>query len=150
MEPEQIRREAEQALSQELAGRGLRFHIESYGCQMNAHDSEKIAGMLTQIGYLPAEGKDDADLILFNTCCVREHAEKRVFGNVGSLKKRKDENPGLVIAVCGCMMQADPRLPKSYTNGNPFVNLVFGTHSLAELPGVAIAGLSGGPAAERA
>lgn len=127
------RQEAVSVLSQELAGRGLRFHIESYGCQMNAHDSEKLAGMLTEIGYLPADGKDDADLILFNTCCVREHAEKRVFGNVGALKKRKDEHPGLLIAVCGCMMQQPEVAQKLYAR-YPFVNLVFGTHSLAEFP----------------
>jgi len=134
--------EAVKALSQELAGRNLRYHIESYGCQMNAHDSEKIAGMLTEMGYLPAEGKDDADLILFNTCCVREHAEKRVFGNVGALKKRKDENPGLVVAVCGCMMQ-QPEAAKKLYDRYPFVNLVFGTHSLQELPALLLRALQG-------
>lgn len=122
-----------EALFQEISPRNLRYYIESYGCQMNAHDSEKIAGMLRAMGYQFAENSAQADLILFNTCCVREHAEKRVFGNVGALKKRKDENPGLMIGVCGCMMQQGEvarRLYKRY----PFVNLVFGTHSLHELP----------------
>lgn len=131
-----------EALFQEISPRNLRYYIESYGCQMNAHDSEKIAGMLRSIGYQAAENNAEADLILFNTCCVREHAEKRVFGNVGALKKRKDENPGLIIGVCGCMMQQDEvarRLYKRY----PFVNLVFGTHSLHELPSLLQQALQG-------
>lgn len=125
--------EVTSALFLELSQRNLRYYIESYGCQMNAHDSEKIAGMLTAMGYHAAEKKEEADLILFNTCCVREHAEKRVFGNVGALKKQKDENPGLIIAVCGCMMQ-QPEVAKKLYDRYPFVNLVFGTHSLHELP----------------
>ncbi|MEL7603219.1 MAG: tRNA (N6-isopentenyl adenosine(37)-C2)-methylthiotransferase MiaB [Bacillota bacterium] len=131
-----------EALFQEISPRNLRYYIESYGCQMNAHDSEKIAGMLRAMGYQAAESNVEADLILFNTCCVREHAEKRVFGNVGALKKRKGENPGLIIGVCGCMMQQDEvarRLYKRY----PFVNLVFGTHSLHELPSLLQQALQG-------
>lgn len=131
-----------QTLYQELSQRNLSYHIESYGCQMNAHDSEKIAGMLTAIGYQAAANKEEADLILFNTCCVREHAEKRVFGNVGALKKQKDENPGLMIAVCGCMMQ-QPEVAKKLYQRYPFVNLVFGTHSLHELPALLSLALQG-------
>lgn len=122
-----------EALFQELAPRNLRYYIESYGCQMNAHDSEKLAGMLCAMGYKATQNKDEADLILFNTCCVRDHAEKRVFGNVGALKKRKEESPGLMIGVCGCMMQ-QPEVAKRLYQRYPFVNLVFGTHSLHELP----------------
>ncbi len=117
----------------EIAPRNLTYHIESYGCQMNAHDSEKLSGMLLSMGFAPAKEKQKADLILFNTCCVRDHAEKRVFGNVGALKKRKDENPGLLIGVCGCMMQQQQVAKRLYERF-PFVNLVFGTHSLYELP----------------
>ena len=94
------------AATEALKGRLLRYYIESYGCQMNDHDSEKLAGMLCEAGFQPAPSKEEADFILFNTCCIREHAEKRVFGNVGALKKQKDENPSLCIAVCGCMMPA--------------------------------------------
>lgn len=124
-----------QALFQELSPRNLRYYIVSYGCQMNAHDSEKLAGMLVACGYTACNHMDEADLILFNTCCVREHAEKRVFGNIGALKKRKDAQPGLVIGVCGCMMQQHEvaeRLYKRY----PFVNFVFGSHSIHELPAI--------------
>ncbi len=121
------------ALKSEIESRNLRYHIISYGCQMNAHDSEKIAGVLESCGYKEASDMNEADFILFNTCCVREHAEKRVFGNIGALKKRKDQDPGLIIAVCGCMMQQKEvaeRLYKRY----PFVNLVFGTDCIHELP----------------
>lgn len=122
-----------QALFQELSARHLRYYIVSYGCQMNAHDSEKLAGMLASCGYTACDNADDADLLLFNTCCVREHAEKRVFGNIGALKKRKEAQPGLVIGVCGCMMQQREVAEKLYKR-YPFVNFVFGTHSLHELP----------------
>ncbi|MDL2235554.1 tRNA (N6-isopentenyl adenosine(37)-C2)-methylthiotransferase MiaB [Christensenellaceae bacterium OttesenSCG-928-L17] len=124
---------ATQAIFQEIFQRNLRYYIESYGCQMNGHDSEKLAGMLQEMGFSPANQKENADIILFNTCCVREHAEKRVFGNVGALKKRKDEHPGLIIGVCGCMMQqagVGERLLKRY----PFVNFVMGTHMIHTLP----------------
>jgi len=129
-------------IKKEIAPRKLSYWIESYGCQMNDHDSEKIAGMLTQMGFVPAENKDESDLILFNTCCVREHAEKRVFGNVGALKKRKDANPGLIIGVCGCMMQQKEVAQKLFRR-YPFVNLVFGTHSLHELPSLLQKALQG-------
>ncbi|MDD3921763.1 MAG: tRNA (N6-isopentenyl adenosine(37)-C2)-methylthiotransferase MiaB, partial [Eubacteriales bacterium] len=129
----QSQQQIAKALFRELSPRRLTCCIESYGCQMNAHDSERILGMLQSMGFTATDDQTKADMILFNTCCVREHAEKRVFGNVGALKKRKDENPGLIIAVCGCMMQQKEvaeRLHKRF----PFVNLVFGTHSLHELP----------------
>lgn len=111
----------------------IQYHIESYGCQMNDHDSEKIAGMLKAMGHTKADQKTDAGFIIFNTCCVREHAELRVFGNIGALKKRKDENPSLIIAVCGCMMQQEATANKLF-NRFPFVDLVFGTHELENFP----------------
>lgn len=120
-------------LRKALADRPLYYYIESYGCQMNDHDSEKLAGMLAEIGYRKAAGKEKADLILFNTCCVREHAEKRVFGNVGALKKQKDENPGLYVAVCGCMMQQAEVAERLYKRF-PFVDMVFGTNELHRFP----------------
>ncbi len=100
---------------------------------MNDHDAEKLSGMLQTCGFSPAPSKEEATLLLFNTCCVREHAEKRVFGNIGALKKRKEDEPGLLIGVCGCMMQqreVAERLFKRF----PFVDLVFGTHELHHFP----------------
>lgn len=109
------------------------YYIESYGCQMNGHDSEKIAGMLENIGFIKATTKSNADIIIFNTCCVREHAELRVFGNIGALKKLKDEKPGLIVAVCGCMMQQEGVAKRLYKRF-PYVDLVFGTHELEGFP----------------
>lgn len=86
-------RAAAKRVKDEVYDLGLTYHIESYGCQMNEHDSEKIAGMMEEMGYAKAEDKSKADFIIFNTCCIREHAEQRVYGNIGALKKRKDENP---------------------------------------------------------
>ena len=120
-------------LREALRGRSLHYYIESYGCQMNDHDSEKLAGMLAQIGYQRAASKEEADLVLFNTCCVREHAEKRVFGNVGALKKQKEARPGLCVAVCGCMMQQAEVAARLYKRF-PFVDLVFGTNELHRFP----------------
>ncbi len=107
--------------------------IRTYGCQQNVADSEKIKGMLAQSGFDFTDSPDNADFILFNTCAVREHAEDRVFGNVGALKNLKRKNPRLMIALCGCMMEQEHianRIYKSF----PFVNLVFGTHSLHHFP----------------
>jgi tRNA-2-methylthio-N6-dimethylallyladenosine synthase len=105
------------------------YHIETYGCQMNVHDSEKLAGMLEKKGYAPASSLSSADVIVFNTCCVREHAEDKVFGNVGALKSLKEERPDVLIAVCGCMMQQDA-MADTLSKKFPFVNLIFGTHNL--------------------
>lgn len=96
---------------------------------MNDHDSEKIAGMLSELGYERAKNKFDADIIIFNTCCVREHAELRVFGNIGALKKLKDEKPDLIIGVCGCMMQQEDVANRLYKRF-PYVDIIFGTHCL--------------------
>ena len=107
--------------------------VESYGCQMNDHDAERLTGMLALMGYTLTENKNEADFIIFNTCCVREHAEKRVMGNIGALKKLKDEKPELKIGVCGCMMQqkeVSDRVFKRF----PFVDLVFGTNELHKFP----------------
>lgn len=107
------------------------YHIETYGCQMNVHDSEKIAGMLEEKGYAPASSLSAADVIVFNTCCVREHAEDKVFGNVGVLKSLKQDRPDILIAVCGCMMQQEG-MAETLARKFPFVDLIFGTHNLGE------------------
>ena len=112
---------------------GLKYHIVTYGCQMNAHDSETIAGILERMGMTEAAEREDADFVLYNTCCVRENAERRALGNVGWLKELKKVKPGLMIGVCGCMVQQSgmaEKLIKRY----PFVDLAFGTHNLHELP----------------
>ncbi len=116
--------------------------VITYGCQQNVADSEKIKGMLEQMGYDFTDNRLEAKLIIFNTCAVREHAEDRVFGNVGSLKKYKMQNHDVVIALCGCMMQqkhiAD-KIKQSY----PFVDLVFGTHVVHCLPELLYKALTG-------
>lgn len=107
--------------------------IHTYGCQGNVADSERIKGMLSKMGYTMTEEKEDADLILYNTCAIREHAEDRVFGNVGAIKKLKQSNPNLIIALCGCMMQQEHIRNKIY-NSYPFVDIVFGTHNQYTVP----------------
>lgn len=107
--------------------------VVTYGCQQNVADSERIKGMLKNMGYDFCEYREEAQLILFNTCAVREHAEDRVFGNVGALKKYKSENPDVIIGLCGCMMQQQhvaQRIKQSF----PFVDIVFGTHVVHCLP----------------
>ena len=112
---------------------GRRYYITTFGCQMNAHDSEKLAGMLEQMGYTPATGEKDADVIVYNTCCVRENAENKVYGKLGYLKHMKAAKPHLKIALCGCMMQQDAvvdKLQKVYRH----VDVIFGTYNLDRLP----------------
>lgn len=104
-------------------------YVHSYGCQQNVSDGEKIKGILSEIGYGFTDGPENADVVIFNTCAVREHAENRVFGNVGALKKYKKSNPNLIIGLAGCMMQQESVANKVRTN-YPFVDMVFGTHAL--------------------
>ncbi len=101
---------------------------QTFGCQMNARDSEKLEGVLSMIGFAKADN-EEADLVLYNTCTVREHANLKVYGRLGYLKKKKKKNPDMLIALCGCMMQEETvveKIKKSYR----FVDLVFGTHNL--------------------
>ena len=108
-------------------------YVRSYGCQQNVNDGEKIKGVLQDVGYGLCDNVEHADLILFNTCAVREHAEQRVFGNIGALKKLKEQNPRLMIGVCGCMAQQEhivEKLRQSY----PYVDLVFGVDGIDRLP----------------
>ncbi len=121
-----------QELKDYIAQNGLTYHIETYGCQMNAHESEKAAGILEALGFTAAEKKREADLILFNTCCVREHAEARLSGNVGALKEYKLEKPGALIGVWGCMMQ-QPGIASKLAARFPFVDIVFGSNQLQHL-----------------
>ena len=107
--------------------------IRTFGCQQNVADSERIKGMLAQMGFGFTEEVEDADFILFNTCAVREHACDRVFGNVGALKHIKRRRPEVLIAVCGCMVQ-QPHVAEKLKNSYPFVGLVFGTHVIHQFP----------------
>lgn len=110
-----------------------KFYIETWGCQMNEEDSEKLSGMLKISGYEKTENKKSADLIIFNTCCVRENAEQKVFGNLGALKSVKEKNPNLIIGICGCMMQQDD-MANTIIKKFPFVDIIFGTHNSHMLP----------------
>ena len=108
-------------------------NIRTFGCQQNVADSQRIMGMLKVMGYEFVDESDDADLVIFNTCAVREHAEDRVFGNVGTLVHLKRRKPNTVIALCGCMMQQE-HIAKRIKRSFPHVDLVFGTHVVHKLP----------------
>lgn len=108
------------------------YHIVTYGCQMNVHESEKIAFILEEMGYKPTDKREDADIIVFNTCAIREGAEERVFGNVGALKKLKKMRPSLIIAVCGCMTQKI-NTAKTFKQKFPFVDIIIGTFNLYKI-----------------
>lgn len=118
-------------------------YVHSFGCQQNVSDGEKIKGMLAQMGYGFTDDVDKADLVLFNTCAVRENAEDRVFGNVGALKHKKRRNPNMIIAVCGCMVQQEHITQRLYQSF-PFVDIIFGTHVLHTLPSIIYQKLSSG------
>nr|WP_207751326.1 tRNA (N6-isopentenyl adenosine(37)-C2)-methylthiotransferase MiaB [Anaeromonas frigoriresistens] len=110
-----------------------KYLITTWGCQMNEHDSEKIEGILNSLGYIATSDKEKADLIIYNTCLVRENAELKVYGNLGELKRLKRENPNLIIAICGCMMQKEEVrlvIKEKYSH----VDLIFGTHNIHKLP----------------
>ena len=110
-----------------------KYMITTFGCQMNEHDSENLAGMLDAMGYEATLMTNDCDLIIYNTCAVRENAELKVYGNLGHLKLAKRKNPDLKIAVCGCMMQ-QPHVVKEIKSRYKHVDLVFGTHNLYKFP----------------
>jgi tRNA-2-methylthio-N6-dimethylallyladenosine synthase len=109
------------------------FHLETFGCQMNENDSERLSGMLSEMGYIETSKTNDSDLIIYNTCCVRENAELKVYGHLGALKKLKSQKPDLIIAVCGCMMQ-QPEVVEHIKQKFKHVDLVFGTHNLYKFP----------------
>lgn len=116
--------------------------VKTYGCQQNVNDGEKIKGILSQLGYGLTDDKELADFIIYNTCAVRENAEVKIFGNVGALKHYKKRKENLIIGVCGCMVQQEhiaEKIKKSY----PYVDLVFGTHSLQNIPEIIYKKLSG-------
>lgn len=130
-------------LAVKYQGRSPKAYVHTYGCQGNVSDSERIKGQLCEMGYIFTENREEADFVLFNTCAVREHAEDRVFGNVGALKPVKNGRKDMIIALCGCMMQQKhvwERIKRSY----PYVNLVFGTFAIHRVPELLYKVLRGG------
>ncbi len=114
-------------------GKDKKFLIDTYGCQMNVHDSEVISGILTQLGYRPTDNDKEADVIILNTCAIRENPENKVFGELGRLKAYKQKKPDLILGVCGCMSQEEKvvnKLLQTYQH----VDLIFGTHNIHRLP----------------
>lgn len=114
-------------------GKGKHFLIRTYGCQMNEHDTEVMAGILTEMGYTPTTTTEDAEIILLNTCAIRENAENKVFGEIGHLKPLKLENPDVIIGVCGCMSQQEGVVNRILQK-HQHVDLIFGTHNIHRLP----------------
>jgi len=123
-----------------LNGRQPTVFISTFGCQANVHDSEKISGLLHEMGYAQATSETQAGLVIYNTCCVRENAENKLFGHLGELKRAKERNRELRIAVCGCMMQTDAAVEK-LLRSYPYVDLIFGTHNLHALPELLLASI---------
>lgn len=111
------------------------FHIVTYGCQMNVHESEKIAGILSEMGYKSCESPEEADIVVFNTCCIRENAENHAFGNIGMLKKLKAARKDMLIAVGGCLPQQMNKAENLHEKF-PYVDIIFGTHNLHNLKGL--------------
>ncbi|MED1201996.1 tRNA (N6-isopentenyl adenosine(37)-C2)-methylthiotransferase MiaB [Heyndrickxia acidicola] len=116
-------------------GEGRKFYIRTYGCQMNEHDTEVMAGIFIQLGYEPTDTVEDANVILLNTCAIRENAENKVFGEIGHLKPLKLERPDLLIGVCGCMSQEESVVNKILEK-HQHVDMIFGTHNIHRLPNI--------------
>ncbi|MBS2969068.1 tRNA (N6-isopentenyl adenosine(37)-C2)-methylthiotransferase MiaB [Metabacillus sp. KIGAM252] len=114
-------------------GSGKKFYIRTYGCQMNEHDTEVMAGIFTALGYEATNSTEDADVILLNTCAIRENAENKVFGEIGHLKPLKLNKPGLLVGVCGCMSQEESVVNKILQK-HPHIDMIFGTHNIHRLP----------------
>lgn len=114
-------------------GQNKQYYVRTYGCQMNENDSEKISAILEELNYTKAQRHEDADVILLNTCAIREGAENKVFGFIGELKKLKTTNPDLIIGMCGCMPQEDETVNRIYEK-YPHIDLMFGTHNIHRLP----------------
>ena len=114
---------------------GMKFHLKTYGCQMNEHDSENIKALLTLVGFEEVDDYEKADLVLLNTCSIRENAHNKAFGMLGRLKHLKEERPEILVGLCGCMAQ-EVSVVEEIMKDYKFVNFVFGTHNLHELPNI--------------
>ncbi|HEX5919062.1 MAG TPA: tRNA (N6-isopentenyl adenosine(37)-C2)-methylthiotransferase MiaB, partial [Nocardioides sp.] len=107
------------------------YEVKTHGCQMNVHDSERLSGLLEDAGYVRAASDEQADVVVFNTCAVRENADNKLYGNLSHLAPVKAANPGMQIAVGGCLAQKDR---STITTRAPYVDVVFGTHNIGSLP----------------
>ena len=116
-----------------MMGRGKKYFISTYGCQANERDSETLAGILDELGFAPNETAEGSDVIIINTCAIRQNAEEKVLGEIGNFKRLYRENKDLVIGVCGCMAQEEG-LVETLLTKYPQVRLLFGTHNIQELP----------------
>ncbi len=134
---EQVRYHKDFAIPEEFKGmgKGRTFDIRTYGCQLNEHDTEVMAGIFTALGYEPTDTVEDANVILLNTCAIRENAENKVFGELGHLKQLKTNNPDLLLGVCGCMPQEESVVNKILAKYQ-YVDLIFGTHNIHRLPDI--------------
>ena len=128
----EIQKEYIKKIATLINNKNLKYHILTMGCQLNENDSEKICGMLEEMGYTKTEKIEEANLAILNTCCVRENAEERLFGKVGELKNLKERN-NLIIAIGGCMMQ-EPHILEKMRKSFKYVDIIFGTHTLHKLP----------------
>ncbi|PYI55417.1 tRNA (N6-isopentenyl adenosine(37)-C2)-methylthiotransferase MiaB [Paenibacillus flagellatus] len=129
----QVRYESAIPDDMKTIGKGRKYLIRTFGCQMNEHDTEVMMGMLEEMGYEPTEDKLEADVILLNTCAIRENAEDKVFGELGHLKSLKQEKPSLLLGVCGCMSQEESVVNRIMQK-HAFVDIIFGTHNIHRLP----------------
>ncbi len=111
----------------------LKYYIRTYGCQMNVHDTEEISAILEALGYTKTDNLNESDLIILNTCAIRENAHDKVFGFLGRCKNLKTKNPNLIIGLCGCMAQEE-KVAEDIKEKYPFIDIVFGTHNINELP----------------
>src|ERR687897_3662462 len=114
-----------------VPGAARTYEVRTYGCQMNVHDSERLTGLLEDAGYVAVPAGDVADVVVFNTCAVRENADNKLYGNLGHLAPVKAKRPGMQIAVGGCLAQKDKA---TITKRAPYVDVVFGTHNIGSLP----------------
>ncbi|PLS16756.1 tRNA (N6-isopentenyl adenosine(37)-C2)-methylthiotransferase MiaB [Bacillus sp. M6-12] len=132
---EEVQYHKDFAISEEFRGmgEGRKFLIRTYGCQMNEHDTEVMAGIFMALGYTHTDNAEDANVILLNTCAIRENAENKVFGELGHLKALKREKPDLLLGVCGCMSQEESVVNRILQK-HPFVDMIFGTHNIHRLP----------------
>ena len=118
-------------MTTEMQGAGRTYDVRTYGCQMNVHDSERISGLMEDAGYVRAADPDAADVVVFNTCAVRENADNKLYGNISHLAPRKRSDPDFQIAVGGCLAQKDR---DAVLGKAPWVDVVFGTHNIGSLP----------------
>ncbi|HAN09935.1 MAG TPA: tRNA (N6-isopentenyl adenosine(37)-C2)-methylthiotransferase MiaB [Clostridiales bacterium] len=120
-------------LRTKFEGKDLFYYIETFGCLMNEKDSEKLSGVLRQIGYKETNTLKQADFVLYNTCCIRDNAERKIYGRVGNIKGLKQKKPELIVAICGCMMQQEHVLEKLQKKYRKEVDIIFGTHNIYKL-----------------